>query len=268
MDEAAPEMTRWLLNTFPTWALALIIIGTFVALASAGLWLVPRLLPDVVGGEVNEIAGVMAGVIAAVYGVFLAFAVVVLYEEFHESRENVQAEAGALARLVRNSEALPAAASTWISTEVRAYRDAVVDEEWAAMRHGGDSPEAWRRLNRVYAALRGHEPRGERATAFYNASVTAIDDLVEARRARLNDAESELPGTFMVLLVGGAVLTLCFPLVFGVPHRTMHALMSLSLAVLLGFCLLVAIVLDHPFSGDVTVSSAPYHQGALAPREE
>jgi hypothetical protein len=257
-------MTRWLLNTFPTWALAAIVVGGFVALTLAGLWAVRRVAPGVLGGQANDLAGVMAGVIAAVYGVFLAFAIVVLYEEFHESTEDVQTEAVALARLVRNAEALTPEVSSRMRAAVRGYRDTVVTEEWAAMRHGDDSEHAWRRVAAIYAVLREHEPRGAAATAFYEESVASVNDLVETRRARLHGATAALPGTFMVLLVGGAVLTLGFTLVVGVPNRRMHTLMGVSLAILLGFCLLVTIVLDHPFSGEVRVSPEPYEQGALA----
>ena len=35
-------------------------------------------------------------------------------------------------------------------------------------------------------------------------------------------------------------------------------------AALLDFNLLLAVVLDHPFSGDITVSFAPFKQGALS----
>jgi hypothetical protein len=67
----------------------------------------------------------------------------------------------------------------------------------------------------------------------------------------------------MILLVGGAFLTLGFTLVYGVANAGMHAAMGISLAVLLGFSLLVAILLAHPFSGDVAISKDSYDVGVL-----
>ena len=256
-------MTRWLLNTFPTWALALLVVGGFMLLALAGLAIVRRGFPAIREGEANDFAGMMSGVIAAVYGVFLAFAIVALYEEFHEAEAGVRGEGAALARLVVNAEGLPTEQADGMRRAVRAYRDTVVGPEWKAMEDGESADRAWKDMERMYAVLKDYEPRTNKHQSFYDASVDSVNELVDARRERLHAAESALPSSLMVLLVGGGILTLGFTLVFGVPAPRMHTAMVLSLAVLLGFSLLVALVLDHPFSGDVAVSTAPYHADAL-----
>lgn len=256
-------MTRWLLNTFPTWTLAVIVVGLFVAIAAAGVWVARRAFPAVRAGEANDFAGMMSGVLAAVYGVFLAFAIVALYEEFHEAEESVRGEASALSRLVVNANGLPPAEGQAMRRAVAAYRDTVVTVEWEAMEEGRSSEQAWAQMQGLYAVLQGFEPRTGRDAAFYEAAVGSVNDLVDARRARLHAAEAALPSTVMLLLFGGGVLTLAFTLAFGVPAPRMHTALTLSLAVLLGFSLLVALLLDHPFSGDVAVTAEPFHTDAL-----
>lgn len=59
------------------------------------------------------------------------------------------------------------------------------------------------------------------------------------------------------------MLTLAFTIVFGVRNRRVHTVMVASYAALLGFSMLLVVVLDHPYSGDVRVSSAPFFDGAL-----
>jgi hypothetical protein len=256
-------MTRWLLNTFPTWVLAVIVIGGFVLIALGGLALVRRYLPAVRSGEGNEFASVMNGVIAAVYGVFLAFAIVALYEQFHEAQEGVRSEAAALARVVVNTEGLPAPQAVAMKGAVTGYRDTVIGEEWRAMEDGESADRAWEQMEDLYAVLNGFEPSGPKQETFYAASLDAVNELVDARRSRLHAAEAELPGAIMLLLFGGGVLTLAFTLIFGVPQPRMHMAMSIALAVLLGFALLVALILDYPFSGEVAVSTQPYFEDAL-----
>jgi Protein of unknown function (DUF4239) len=256
-------MTRWLLNTFPTWAIAAIVVGALVLITLAGLWGVRRFLPNLRDGDTNEFAGIMAGVIAAVYGVFLAIAIVALYEQMHEAESDVLTEAALLAVIARNSDGLADPGGDGVRGAVRDYRDAVVGPEWESMREGHDNAEAWARLAEIYQALRRHEPRGARESVFYAEAVSAVNSLVEARRARLHEAQATLPGTFMVLLIGGAIITLGFTIVLQVSSRRMHEGMAIALALLLGFSLVVAFVLDHPFSGDVTVSKEPYLGGAL-----
>jgi hypothetical protein len=256
-------VTRWLLNTFPTWAIAIIVVGAMVLGTLAGLWAVRRWLPAMREGEQNEFTAVMNGVIAAVYGVFLAIAIVALYEQLHETETDVRVEAGILATLARDAEAFDGASGARLRDAVREYRDIVVGPEWKAMGDGHDTAEGWDALDAIYTAVRNHQPHGENDSVFYGETVSAVNELVAARRARLHGAEASLPVTFMILLVGGAILTVAFTLVFGVPSGRMHAVMGVSLAGLLGFCLLVAVLLDHPFSGDVTVSDEPYFQGEL-----
>jgi hypothetical protein len=256
-------MTRWLLNTFPTWGIAVIVIGVLVLATLAGLWAVRRWLPGIREGEQNEFTAVMNGVIAAVYGVFLAIAIVALYEQMHETEADVRVEAGILATLARDAAAFDGDSGDRLRDAVRDYRDVVVGPEWKAMGDGDDTAEGWEGLDAIYAAVRSHQPRTETDSAFYGETVSAVNELVAARRARLHGAEASLPTTFMILLIGGAILTIAYTIVFGVPSGRVHALMGVSLAALLGFCLLVAFLLDHPFSGEVTVSDEPYHQGAL-----
>jgi hypothetical protein len=256
-------MTRWLLNTFPTWALAVIVVGAFVAIAAAGVWLARRAFPGVRAGESNDFAGMMSGVLAAVYGVFLAFAIVALYEEFHEAEESVRSEASALSRLVVNADGLPPEQGEAMRRAVTAYRDTVVTVEWKAMEDGRASEQAWQQMRGLYAVLHDFEPRTGRDAAFYDAAVGSVNELVDARRSRLHAAEAALPSTVMLLLFGGGLLTLGFTLAFGVPTPRMHTALTLSLAVLLGFSLLVALLLDHPFSGDVAVTSEPFRADAL-----
>ena len=256
-------MTRWLLNTFPTWALTAIVIGGFVLLTLIGLWVVRRAVPADGDSDHNDFAGVMAGVVAAVYGVFLAFAIVAVYEQYHEASEDVSAEAVTLALIVRDSQALPPQAEARIRAAARDYRDHVVETEFEEMRDGKAADGAAHALEDMYRYLAAYEPQGEAESAFYGEAVSALNELVAARRARIHASESVLPGLLMALLIVGAVLTVGFTLVYSVANRRMQAVLGVSLAVLMGLGVLVTVVLDQPFSGDVSVSPEPFEQGAL-----
>jgi hypothetical protein len=94
--------------------------------------------------------------------------------------------------------------------------------------------------------------------------LSKLNDLVAARRERLTQAAEELPSTFQVLLIGGAILLIASLYILGFPTPRTQTVMVVAVAVLTAFNLLLAVVLDHPFSGDVAVSSAPFSQGALA----
>ncbi len=100
---------------------------------------------------------------------------------------------------------------------------------------------------------------------FYTETVARVNDVTGARRERLNDNEESIPIMFEVLLIGGAVLFLLFTFLFGMRSARLHATMVMAVATLLGLNLLLALVLDYPFSGQVVVSNTAFTQGGLAP---
>ncbi|MBV8257826.1 MAG: DUF4239 domain-containing protein [Actinobacteria bacterium] len=257
-------MNRWLLNTFTTWQLALIVIGAFVLLALVGVALLKQRPVHLREGDGNQVAGVVLGVVSGIYGIMLALVIVSLYTSYQQAGSDIRAEASTISMVYRDSRGFAPPVATAVRDQIGAYVHDVTGPEWRALRQGGESQAAWNHLNGLYRILQAYEPRTTSQKTFYTEVVGRVNDLVAARRARLNDAEQSIPPTFEVLLVGGAVLVLAFTFLFGVRSPRLHAAMALAVAVLLGFNLLVALVLDYPFSGQVSVSNAPYTQGALA----
>lgn len=257
-------MTRWLLNTFPSWALALLLVGGLVALAWAGFKLSRRRLPHLSAGENNDVAGVMLGILVGVYGIVLAFVIVALYEGFQAAEQTVHAEATELAQLTRDVRAFESPAREAVLTSIGRYAHAVVEDEWTQMEAGRESRAAWHEIDELYRIFQSYAPKREPAITFYGEAVGKLNELVGARRDRLNASQDELPAEFQILIVGGALMLIFFLYVLSMPNERAHLFMVLAVSALLGFNLLLAVVLDHPFSGDITVSFGPFKQGALA----
>jgi hypothetical protein len=257
-------LNRWLLNNLATWELGLLIVGGFVLIALVGLKLTWRWVPALRTGESNDVAGVILGVLAAVYGIVLAFVIVALYEEYRVAGNDVRTEATALSKVYRDSQAFAPPGAIAVKTSVGNYIATVVVDEWPKMKHGEESEKGWTDLAAIYAALRSYSPKTVVQKTFYTEAVARVNDLAGARRQRLNDAEEALPTTFNVLLVGGALLLLAVTFLFATGNPRLHAVLAVSVAILLGFNLLLALVLDYPFSGTIAVSSHPFTAGALA----
>lgn len=257
-------MTRWLLNTFPTWALFILVVGGLMLIAAAGLVLVRRRWPHLSEGTHNDVAGVTIGLLVGVYGIVLAFVIVAIYEDFQAAKETVHEESTELAQLYRDSRAFPAPVREALDRAIGDYTHAVLGEEWELMADGKESARAWADIDDLYLTLQAYAPEGVVAETFYGEAVGKLNDLVGARRARLGHAQESLPATFQVLLVGGALLIIGFLYFFGMSSFRAQLLMILGVAGLIGFNLLLVIVLDHPFSGDITVPNEGFRQGALA----
>ena len=257
-------MNRWLLNTFTTWELAIIVVGGFVLFTIVGLFVVERIAPALRRGESNDVAGVILGVLAAIYGIVLALVIVSLYDDFRQTKTDIRNEASGLAMVYRDSRSFSPPVAEAVRQHVAAYIFDVQNQEWRDLSHGKESEHAWNELNSLYSVLEAYQPKTFSQQVFYREVVQRVNDLMTARRERLNDAEESIPSTFAVLILFGAFLTLGFTFIFGVKDVRIHAVMAIAVAILIGFNLLVALELDYPFSGQVSVSSTPYTSGALA----
>src|SRR3954468_16625552 len=100
---------------------ALIFIVGSVVLALFGLTHVRRRVPLATQMEQNEVAGFFIAVLGVVYGVLLAFAVVVVWENFEDARSVAEHEANSLGDLYRLAGAMPGPARSAIEGEAKRY---------------------------------------------------------------------------------------------------------------------------------------------------
>ncbi|MCB5179695.1 bestrophin-like domain [Streptomyces antimicrobicus] len=258
-------MSLWLLNTFSTFALAVLLVGGLVLLAVAGSVTVRRRHPRLADGEHNEMVGVALGMFGAIYGIILAFVVVTLWTQMENTQNVVASEATDLALVVRSAEAFPPADRSRVERAVGDYVHAVVEVQWPRMRDGRPSFDATaEQTHAMYTALQGYEPASARTQAFYEEAVARLNDAAGQRRARITAAEQSLPTLLQILVYGGALVILPLTFLFGLRSLKMQLLFVGAVAALIGFSLLLVLVLDRPFSGELSVSAEPYKQAALA----
>ena len=72
----------------------------------------------------------MLGVVGALFGLLLAFVIVIGYQNLLDADANVSQEADALAAIVRDSEAFPSPGGASVRHAVGAYVQVVVNDEW------------------------------------------------------------------------------------------------------------------------------------------
>lgn len=251
-------MSLYLNATFPLWGLTLLLV--FIACAFAiGLMLGTRLLYGVDRLSLNnEVAGFKFAVIGVFYAVLLAFIVVAVWENFRDTEGTVRNEAKAAVDLQRLTFALPDPAGADIRKDIAAYIKDVRDVEWPAMAAGGSSGVVAKDLDRLTTTLFNFNPGTSQETVLYEAALRLLAQLADNRNERLDSADGSVPGVLWFVLIAGGLITLGYPAFFGSTNLLAQVLMTASLAVLVAIALLLGIVFDHPFTGDVQVSAAPF----------
>ena len=150
-------MLRELLNDVPIAVLVLGVMALVIAAVLLAVWLLRRFVPPTREGFDAEVSSQILGSIAALFGLLLAFVIVVEFQNFEDAQGSVSGEADGLATIVRNSHAFPAADGARVRAAVGAYARAVAEDEWPRMRSGHASARASRGLDAMYGALQATE---------------------------------------------------------------------------------------------------------------
>ena len=257
------KAVRGLLNDIPIGVLVVAIVGLTVAGVLLGVWLLRRYLPAIQEGSDAEVSSQLLSVLATLFGLLLAFVIVIEYQNYGDAQSNVSREADALAAIVRDGDAFPGAAPAQVRGAVEGYARAVVEQEWPRMRDGGDSALAWREVDGIFAVLRRIEPESHREIAFYEDSVRQLHDTIVARRDRLDAARGGLPSLITGLILIGSLVILGYAMLVGSRQAWLHGISAGAIAILIAFSLVVLLDLSYPFSGDMAIEPDPFETGAL-----
>jgi hypothetical protein len=85
--------------------------------------------------------------------------------------------------------------------------------------------------------------------ALYSLGLDRVNDLADARRLRLVEAEEHLPTIIRALVGVEAIITVGFTYLFGLENARAHRVMVLTLAVVVSLALVTLGMLQSPFAG-------------------
>lgn len=231
----------------------ILVVAVSVLVAVAGLMLVQRLVPSQLRKEHNDVAGFIYAVLGVIYAVLIALVVIAVWEDFSEARNTVEREASELNDVFRLAHPLPDPDGRQLQELARSYAQVVIEEEWALMAQGRTSPRAWDLLDEMMIRFENVEVRTQAEQVLYGEALDRINELSDARNARLVEAGEGVPTVLWGVLVVGGIIVVGFAYLFGLDNTLVHTLMVAALALLISSVLFTIGVLEYPFSGDVRV---------------
>ena len=247
------------LTAAPLWLSAILLVGFATLAAMSGPIVVRRWVALERLRTNNEVAGFKFATVGVLYAVLLAFAVIVVWEKFAEADNGVATEAGAAATIYRLAEGLGGVQGAALDAAISGYLRSAIDDDFPSMARGRESEATTRALDAVYAGLLRFQPADDRGRVVMAEVLYQLDQLTQARRARIVMAGGIVPGVVWVVLFFGAFLTIGFTFFFGTENLRAQALMTGALSALIFSGLLIIIAIDRPFAGTVRV-----HPEALA----
>jgi hypothetical protein len=243
----------------PTLLLAFIIAVISMGLGILGFYLFRRLKLHTVFRQNNPFTSSIYPIIGVIYGVFLAFTVIIAWGQFLEAKKSATSEATYLSELWRDAQVFPTPVRNRIEQQLMAYTQAVVEFEWHTMAVSGKaSPKAETAYEGLWQCYYRFEPRTSQQQAFYWSSLRALNELGRHRRHRILASRSKLPTPMWVFLVCGGVLTIFYTYLFGSRHQWLQGLIIALLSGLIGFGLFLILSLQYPFTGDVSIKPGAF----------
>jgi hypothetical protein len=253
-------ITQSLLFHFPSLLLGLVVVTILVFLSVVGLVIVRRYISHQKLKMHNDIAAPIFGTIGMAYTVLLAFVVVVAWQGFDKSNQNVEQEANCLINLARDSSAFGSEFHDRVLDIAKQYGKAIVVDEWPLLAQGKGSDIAHDAFNRLFALYAEFMPQNKREEIFLAESIVKLNMLGELRRTRIFDSGQGIhPVLWMVLIVGGFV-TVAFTFFFGSENHRAQVLMTSLLAALIALILYTILVMDFPFTGSMGIKPDAFRQ--------
>ena len=227
--------------------------------------LVRRLRPHPVLEASNELVGFTYAVFGLIYGVLLAYTIVVAWQRFDETEKDAAREATILSELWRDAQAFSFDTRSSVHLDLMSYTRSVAEEEWPTMAEKGQ-PDP--RTISAYEQLWSHSyliaPENKTQEAFLQQFLERMNELSSARRLRIIYSRNEVHAILWVVLLMGSIMTVGYTLLFSSKHALIHTVITSCIMLMSLLGLLVILSLQYPFTGDVSVKPDAFHELLLS----
>ncbi|HWI20811.1 MAG TPA: DUF4239 domain-containing protein, partial [Vicinamibacterales bacterium] len=239
----------------------LAILLAAVGCSVAGMLIIRRYIPPEKLAENNEYVGFTFSMLSLIYGIYLAFTVVVVWQQYEAAEETVTTEVVLMATVWRSVEVLPAEDRDRLRRDLIAYTRGVIEDDYPLMATGQKSTfsahyeKLWEDFYRVQ--LTSGDARQE---AFYSEALSRLNEFSIARRSRILASQASLPPSMWVLLIVGAMGAIAFTWFYSTPYRSIQIAATAFLSAIIIYAVLLVAMLEYPFGSGVSVGDLPYRE--------
>ncbi|BDE06210.1 hypothetical protein WPS_14860 [Vulcanimicrobium alpinum] len=240
------------------WLLLIVACTLAAAIAVGGLTLVHARFRGIDFVQHNEVGGFIIAVVGTLYAVLVAFVVAIVWQQFEGSESRAGVEAADAATVWHAAAGLPEPLGAQTRGAMVGFARTMIDEEWPAMRHGGESPHAEAAITGTIHAIARFRPADAGEANLQAQLLRSVEDLHDARHQRLQDNKTAISGFQWLVLDLGAIIVIGFCYLFGLQNSVVHRIMTGAVACMIASTFVLIFELDFPFRGDLAVSPEPW----------
>jgi hypothetical protein len=237
-----------------------VIIGFLCGYAVLGLLVVRRyVLPRLrINDDDSNFSSAMLQAVLVFYGLAVALIVVSVWQNYSDVGKIASQEATAAAALYRDVTGYAEPARTELRKQLRDYLDEIIHQEWPMQQRGQTSNTGVEMMNRFQAVLDSFEPVTEGQKILHAETLSAYNQLIQARRLRLDATHTRLPNVLWFIIIVGALIGLTTSFLFKIEDVWLQGIQVVLLAAFIGMIVFLIFVFDRPFRGELGVQPDSY----------
>ena len=250
-------MTFYWIYDLPNWTLGVLIVGVFLAVSLAGLFVTRPMVRKLLGpgSHCNDVVSYFFAGIGVFYGLALGLIAVATWENYTDIDGVVGTEAAAVASFYRDLDGYPQPLRGSLEELMRDYIKLVIDKEWPAHKKGIALEDGDALLDRLEDEVMNFDPTREREKILQAEVLRSLDTVQEQRRLRLQAVPTGLPASLWAVVIIGALLNIGLSYLFWIDNLSVHAILVGICAVFIALLIFLTASMDNPFRGEFSVSS-------------
>ena len=272
-------MFDWLYQ-YPPPVVAVIVVAVTASVGVSGLSLARRFLQPRIKYHdgVNDVISGALGAIGVLYGITVGLITIDVWQRHTTGQDVVVREAAAIQvlyvmvsadigvrQVAQQADQKPRrdeaeATKVWrpVAELVSQYLRDVICVAWPEQKAGSRSSPDWRALREIRQVVLSMEPKEGGQQVRYAAAIESLNDLSELRRLRADAAKSQLSGVMWVIIILGALMSMCLVYLFRLEDARLHVLVVSLLSGFLGLVFLMILLNDRPFFGATAIEPNSY----------
>ena len=192
------------------------------------------------------------------YSVLLGLIAVAVWSNFSSVSGLVSREASTIGVLYRDVSGYPDPLCLQLRQGLRAYTVFVVEKSWPAQQHGERLSQPTDMITRMHEAILGYHPPDAGAAVMHAEILRKFNELLDARRLRIDRVDDGLPGILWVVVIIGGLLTITVSYFLWIEDVRFHVLLLSMLSLFIGLMIFLIAALDRPCRGSVSVPPTSY----------
>ncbi|MEK7720347.1 MAG: hypothetical protein AAB347_12230 [Bacteroidota bacterium] len=254
------SITYYLLQ-LPSFVLFILIISIGAIGAGLGTFLFRKYANLKILRSHNEVTGFLFLTLASFYAFLLSFIVFIVWGQLNETTSNVSKEGSSAMGLYRDIKFYP---DTVESKQLMiVYLDFiynVIDEEFPNMEQMKPSRKTPESFDRVFFKIEHLNPKNPFQIQLVAEMFNHLNQLATYRGLRESSLEEEIPSPLWWPMLLGALITIFCAMLLDIENARLHITLNAMLGVFIGMLFFIILLLDHPYSGSLSIKPQSYKQ--------